>query len=357
MKHVLSVIFAAIVFISPLLSPLEASPGSPDSSLKIGFVLPLSGDWAFLGNGIRDGAILASEDLKAHGVDAKLIFMDNRGELSASSTVATRLIAEEKVNSLVSIISGVGKILKPLAQRASIVNIAICSDTEVADGTHSFINYLTAEQGVAKFIEHFNRALPKKSLGILSLNESGFDRIINELERQAAGQIAISRIERYNRGTTDFRSLLIRMRRFKPDSLLLLGLSPEIELLARQARELGINIPLTSIESFGLAADKHAFEGSWFIDAAVPSDSFQERFLNRYGREVTAGVGHAYDSVMLLGEAFKAGERSGASLSQALTKISDYDGTIGNLSVKKDGVIWSEASVKEIRGGRMVGIR
>jgi branched-chain amino acid transport system substrate-binding protein len=236
MKHVLAVIFAAILFMSPRLSQLEASPASRDSSLKIGFVLPLSGDWAFLGNGIRDGAILASEDLKAHGVDAKLIFMDNRG-------------------------------------------------------------------------------------------------------------------------TTDFRSLLIRMRRVKPDSLLLLGLSPEIELLARQTRELGINIPLTSIESFGLAADKHAFEGSWFIDAAVPSESFQERFLNKYGREVTAGVGHAYDSVMLLGEAFRSAERSGTSLSQALTKISDYRGTIGNLSVKKDGVIWGEASVKGIRDGRVVGVR
>ena len=33
------------------------------------------------------------------------------------------------------------------------------------------------------------------------------------------------------------------------------------------------------------------------------------------------------------------------------------DGAIGNLSVKKDGVIWSEASVKEIRGGRVVGFR
>jgi branched-chain amino acid transport system substrate-binding protein len=242
-----------------------ASP-SNDSPLKVGFILPLSGDWAFLGNGVRDGARMAQDDLRARGTAIELLFEDNRGELAPSATIASRLISERGVHAIVTMISGVGKIVQPLAANASIAHIGICSDTDVADGRNNFINYLTAEQGTAKFIEHFSRTFPQGSLGIFALNEAGFERIVRELTRQSLGKLTIVRIEHYNKGTNDFRSQLMKMKSLKPDSILLLGLSPELEIIAKQARTLQLGIPFVSIEGFGLAADKSYFEGQWFID-------------------------------------------------------------------------------------------
>jgi branched-chain amino acid transport system substrate-binding protein len=350
LRAVLFLLFLVEAFAlrSAMASPIDSNP------LKVGFLLPLSGDLAFLGAGIRDGALLAQEDMRARGIHVELVFEDNRGELAPSAAIAARLVAEGRSDALVSIISGVGRILKPIAAAASVVHIGICSDTEVADGVNSFINYLTAEQGAAKFVEYFSYVRPQGSLAIFSHSEAGFERIHQEVARQSLGKFKLSRVERYNSGWTDFRAQLLRLKASRPDAILLLGLSPEIELIAKQARVLQLQMPLTSIEGFGLAADKSLFEGQWFIDSATPNDEFQGRFRARFGREVTPGVGHSYDSVMLLAEAARERTDRRLSLAQALREISDYNGVIGKLSIKRNGVVWSDASVRTIKQGKVV---
>ena len=340
-------------------SPAEGADPNSESRLTIAFVLPLSGEWAFLGNGIRDAALLAQEDLKRKQFPVELVFEDGRGDLAISATAARRLLSHGKTDALISIISGVGKLLKPMAEKARVINIGICCDTEVADGQYSFINYLTAEQGVTRYIEHFSTEVGHgKSVGLYVMNESGFEKIVRELQLRVPDSMKITFVEHFDKGTTDFRPVLLRHRKINPDAFLVLGLSPEIELIARQARSIGISTPLTSIEGFGLSSDKEVFEGSWFIDSAALNTEFHRRFYERYGREVTPGVGHSYDSVLLLAAAFgfeRADSRVEASAAhQYFRQISGVEGVTGKLSVRPDGVIWSDASVKKIDNERAV---
>ena len=325
------------------------------TEIKIGLILPLSGEWAFLGNGIRDGALLAEQDLKSKGTDIKLIFEDNHGELTASSSIAQKLINIEAVDGMISIISGVAKIIKPLAAKSKVLSIGICSDTDAADGRYSFVNYITAEQGVSKFLEYLHKTgTEKQSIGVLSLNEAGFLKIIDELKRQSRAPTELRFVETFDRGTTDFRSLLLKAKQAKAETFLILGLSPEIELLAKQARNLGITTPLTSIEGFGLASDKTPFEGSWFVDSGIPNSLFRQRFKTLYGTDVTPGVGHAYDSVMLIAEALEGSTASSIMTKREyiinkFRKIQKFEGVLGELSVQPNGVIWSNPSVKLIK--------
>jgi branched-chain amino acid transport system substrate-binding protein len=329
--------------------------------LTVAFLLPLTGDLSFLGNGIRDGALLAKQDLERENFPVMVIFEDNQGDLAASTTAARRLLAEGKVDAFVSIISGVGKLLKPMTEKAHVINIGICSDTEVADGNYSFIHYLTAEQGAVKYVDYFASTFgPGKSVGIISMNEAGFQKIVEEVATQARDTIHISFTEYFDKGVSDFKTILLRNKSKKPDALLILGLSPEIELIARQFRSLGNTVPLTSIEGFGLSSQKSAFEGAWFVDSAVPNSTFRNRFEHTYRREVGPGVGHSYDSVLLLAKAFGHGrlnsrvERLAAA--QNFREIWEFDGVTGKLRVRTDGVIWSDASVKKIVHGQPVPI-
>jgi branched-chain amino acid transport system substrate-binding protein len=334
-----------------LLILLSQRSAIADIGLKVGFILPLSGEWALLGEGIRDGALLAQEDLKEAGVPVELYFEDNRGDLATSARLGSKLVNTDKVDALVSIISGVGNLLRPIANQAKILHIGICSEPEVADGNFSFVNYLTAEQGVAKFLAHYKVVMgAQRSLAIFSLNESGFMRIVHTLKKSVGSEVKVVATETFDKGATDFRSMLIRVRSRRPDAVLLLGLSPEIELLARQARALGVTVPFISIEGFGLANDKSPFEGGWFVDSAVPNEEFRERFLQRYERTVTPGVGHSYDTVRMLVHAFRADTRNDAL--QRFRAISDFAGVTGKLQVQGNGVIWSEASLKVIKNGQ-----
>lgn len=345
----LFLIISIILFSSPSFAATDKMP------IRIVFVLPLSGEWAFLGEGIRDGALLAAENYSSNYFNLELTFEDNGGDLTKSATIATRLLDQEKVDAFVSIISGVGQVLKPLASRKKVINIGICSDQTVADGNYSFINYLTAEQGVEKFLDQFIKTYGEnKPLAIFSMNEAGFQKITETLEKDAAA-IQIIRKENYNKGDNDFKPIILKTLKDKPEALLVLGLSPEIELIAKQLRSFNKTIPLLSIESFGLAADKSPFEGSWFIDSAMPNEKFQKRFKQKYGREVTIGVGYAHDSVLLIAAAFEKAQTSNREdVIREFQKINRFQGVIGELSVQKDGVIRSEPSVKFIKNGKVV---
>lgn len=346
--HALSFLVFQVVFSSCLAAQIQPP--------RIGFILPLSGEWAFLGSGIRDAAVLAIEDLKAQGQSVELIFEDNQGSLIRSATLGKQLISNRKIDAVVSIISGVGKILQPLANTSKIISVAICSETEIADGKYSFINYLTAEQGVSRFYLQFGS---NKSLGVFSLNESGFHRIVEELQRKVPANVSIKFIDFYEKGTSDFYSLLTKRRRSGADAWLLLGITPEIEVLAVQSHSLGITTPLTSIEGFGLAKNKAPFEGAWYIDSAFPGSSFTERFSKRYGYEITPGAAQSYDSVILLASVFKDslgldGKVIGDAAARNFQSIKGYPGVVGKLSVQENGVIWSEASVRTIKNGKSV---
>ena len=335
------------------------SQGPTKATVKIGFILPLSGDWAFLGAGIRDAALLANADLQDRTFRYELLFEDNRGELKDSVTVAKRLINVEKVDALISIISGVGELLNPMAEQAQVLNVGICSNTSVAKGKFNFINYLTASQGVEKFVNEMKRRYPKNpSLAVFSLNEAGFNFIVEELKKQKTKHdISLASIETFEPKTTDFRSQILRSLSENPNALLILGLSPEIETLATQIRQLGKNVPLVSIEGFGLADNKEPFEGSWFVDAAVPNDSFRQRFMRTYGKDITAGVGHSYDTVLMIAEAFELASIAGKKpprirVAEEFGRLVGFSGVLGTVTVSSNGIVRTEPSIKVIHNGK-----
>ena len=337
---------------------------SGDRTLKIGLVLPLSGSWSALGKGILDAVQLAAEDAKGEGYAIELKVADNRGELKESATAASRLIHIDEVQAIVSIFSGVGKLINPIAESARVINIGICSDTEVARGQYNFINYLTAEAGVRKFTEELKRrhlGSPELKLGIYSAEEAGFRNIVEELQRHSTQTDfpTLSFIEFFSPGTSDFRTLITRTRPARPDAILLLGLSPDIETAARQLQSLGNESPLVSIESFGLAEDKTPFNGSWFIDAAVPDSAFAARLQERYGHDLTPGSGHAYDTVMLLVRAHREATSMHQhvpetfEIAKVLEGLTDYTGVLGSVVVKRGGIIATEPAVRMIEAGEV----
>ncbi len=84
----------------------------------------------------------------------------------------------------------------------------------------------------------------------------------------------------------------------------------------------------------------------------MPSIVFQKKYRERYGREITPGVGHSYDSVLLLAEAARVSKEQGLHITQALLGISKHDGVVGTVTVRSDGVILSDPSVQVIRDGK-----
>ncbi len=61
-------------------------------------------------------------------------------------------------------------------------------------------------------------------------------------------------------GQKDFRTEIARIKQARPDIIVLILRPPELEILTKQIKELGLNVPLTAIESLAVSKEMELLE-------------------------------------------------------------------------------------------------
>ncbi len=326
--------------------------------IKIGISAPLTGNVAFLGEGIRNAVTLAQEQLpKDTKYQYELVLEDDGFEAKRQISAVNKLIDVDHVDAFLTVGSGAGNIAAPIAESKSTIHVGIASDPTIAKGEYNFIHWTPpAEEAKVLIPELQKRGL--KRIAVMGANIQGITAVIDEVEKQIQGtDIQIVSKDIFNFGEKDFRSLIAKAKATNPDVYLPIAFSPEIELVAKQMGEAGITEPITTVESFELTDQPALFEGKWYVNAADMSEAFRADYKTRFGKEVSLASGNAYDIVNLVVRAAEAIETNGASrpttaqIKSALYDVKISDGALGQLSVNRDGLVVTKAVVRVIKNG------
>ena len=90
-----------------------------ERTIKIGVILPLTGDMAAVGSACRDAVQMALKDSENTNHNKyKIIFEDDRLQPNEVAKVAQKLISLDKVSGIISTWSYGGRIVAPMAERA-----------------------------------------------------------------------------------------------------------------------------------------------------------------------------------------------------------------------------------------------
>lgn len=325
---------------------------------KIGVVYALTGDLAFLGEGMRDALLMAKEELGDTKFDYEFIFEDDQLNPKLTVGAAKKLVSIDKVDAIFSLGSDTGTVVSGLARKADIVHIGVAIKPDVTKGEHNYSHWIPPEVEVGALVDELQRRGIKK-LGIIRSMYEGFVVHMDVMHKLIKNtDIEIVTDQAFQVGEKDFRSLIAKAKQSDPEIYLLLAMSPGLEIVTKQMREAGINTPLTAIESFEASKEVDLFEGYWYVSAAEPKARFGNAFTKKYGKAPSVGAPNAYDSFNLLVSAVeKAGSTkvpSADSISRELKKIKNYDGALGSLTVREDGRVLSEAAVKLVKNGKFV---
>lgn len=126
--------------------------------------------------------------------------------------------------------------------------------------------------------------------------------------------------EAYQSKDTDYKAVLTNIKGTNPDVLYVPGYYEEVGLIIKQARELGINIPILGADGYDspkLAeiADKKSLENVYYtnhyssMDDASDVVKFRESFKKKNGSEPDAFSALGYDMGYFVADAIKrAGE-------------------------------------------------
>jgi branched-chain amino acid transport system substrate-binding protein len=334
----------------------KTTVNSDKETIKIGLVVPLSGNQASSGHVQKNAALMAFDDISAKNNKYKyeLIIEDDGFEAKKTVSVVNKLISVDKVDAIVSFSSHSGNVIAPIAQNNKVIHISLASDNKIAETSYNFINWTTIEDEVIKMVNKINDD-GVENLAILIVNHPATNLMLNYTNKFISDKnTKISYSTKINSGTRDFKSIISKVKQANPDLICLIMFTPEQEIFVKQLRELGVDTPLTGIELFAMSNQKELFNGAWYVDAAVGKGDFNQRIKKYTKNDNNFGAVFVYDSIMMLNHIYESLPSKSPEIARlALENLKSFDGAAGKLINSKTGIFKSEASVKIIKDGQI----
>lgn len=367
------------MFMSALTGCGGGSKGADGDTIKVGGLLEMTGGSASFGISGKNGIDLALKKINEKGVlggkKLSLVVADTKSEASEATNGMQKLISQDKVVAVIG----------PNQSSAVIASGAINNGAKVVDitpmGTNPDVTVDPKTKQVKPysfrtcFIDPFqgtvmasfaSNELKVKRAAIYIDNTSdyakGLAQFFKENFVKNGGQVVIE--EAYLQKDTDFKSTLTKIKAAKPDFIYIPGYYQEVGLIVKQAREMGINVPMAGGDGWDSAklpeiAGKAALENTFFSSLYSPDDTsdlnkeFVAEYKKAYNTNPDVFAALAYDSTLLVAKAIEdAGSADPAKIAEAMAKIKGFKGVSGEVTFNEQHNPIKSAVIIEHKDGK-----
>jgi branched-chain amino acid transport system substrate-binding protein len=338
----------------------EGGAAAAGSTIRIGEFASLTGKEAAFGQSSHKGTQLAIDELNAAGgllgKQIEFISEDNRSTPGESATIAKKLITRDKVVALLGeVASGRSLEAAPIAQASQVPMISPSSTNPKVTETGDYIFrvcFIDPFQG--KLLAEFaRRTLKAQKVAVFSDVSAPYSVGLAQFFRDSfvAGGGQIVAEQKYTGGDKDFSAQLTAIKSQKPDAIMVPGYYTDAGLIVRQARQLGIKVPLFGGDGWEAPelleiAGADALQGTYYSThfSSESTEPLAQKFVAAYkakynGESPDAMAALGYDSAMVLANAImRAGTTDGPKLREALAATSNFPGATGatTLNEKRD---------------------
>lgn len=336
-----------------------SSSAKKDDVISIGMDMELSGAVAAYGIVQKKAVELAIEEINADGgilgKQVKLIAKDNRSDTTETVSVASNLMSNDNVVAVLGpATSGAVKAALPNADKAKVPLLTPSGTDDSITVTDGKVNeyafracFQDSLQGVILANYAMNNLNGKKAVIIADKSSDYAKGLTKSFKETYTGDIVAE--EYFTAGDTDYQAILTKIKKENFDFIYIPAYYTESGLIIKQAREMGIDVPILGADGFGdpklveTAGPKnvsnvyytaHFSENAPATDKVIP---FVNAYKEKYNEDPNAFAALAYDSMYMLKAAMEdAGEVSSASLTQSLASLKDFKGVTGNISMGAD---------------------
>lgn len=348
------------------------------SSYKLGFIGPLTGDYANYGVLCNNAVQLAAEKFNAaggiNGVPVEIIAEDSEGNNEKALSAIEKLSSSDKILGLLGpVFTGstfaVGErcqneqivLITPSATHADITKIGdYIFRTVVSDG-------LQGE--VAGY--YFHDYLGYKKLAVLYAKNDysqGLYKSMSATFEKLGGEIIAA--ESCQVGDKDFKTQLTKIKAKNPDAIYIPDYTVEMAQILEQASQLGITAPFLSCDGFsnpeiynlaGNFTDGVIYVGPAKVEASDAYTKFVEEYNAKYNVKPDSFATNAYDAANIMMEALKdcVADASFAKDSLAKKRIAlrdgvaatkDFLGVSGTVNFASNGDLVAYQGIYKVNG-------
>ena len=286
-----------------------------NEALRVGFIVPLSGDLAEFGEAIRNAVILASETDPRVMEAMTPVFEDSRYDSRAALTSLQKLRTADRVHAVYVFGGPMSDSLAPVAEQAGMPMFSTEYDVRYTRGRRYVMRFANNAADYARALLGELRRRGAETFGIIKVENQYHNTLSHALLEQLESSETGDLISDVMPGESDFRATLARLASRRYDALGVY-LTPGMQnVFMKQLRSSGIRMQLFGSDSFESREENRGVEdvveGALYANSAV-SAAFVERYRLRFGR--ASQIVHAalaYEFVLLAAELFSGGAPQG----------------------------------------------
>jgi len=358
-----------------LLGGCNKKPSSASSEILIGEFGAMTGATATFGQSTDKGITMAVEEANAAGGvlnrQVKVISEDDQGNPEEAQTVVTKLINKDRVSAILGEVASSNSLAAaPVCQQSGIPMVTPASTNPKVTQVGNFIFricFIDPFQGqvMAKFA--FNSLKVKKVAILRDVNSDysvGLANFFKQNFEAMGGEITSD--ESYSQNDKDFSAQLTSIKSANPEAIFIPGYYTEVGLIARQARTLGISVPLMGGDGWdseklweigGDALNGCYFSNHYSVDDPSPAiQNFVTAFKAKYGGETPDAMSAlGYDVAKVLIDAIKrANSDNPDSIRMALASTQNFAGVTGAITLDSNRDAVKPAVVLQVKDGKFV---
>jgi branched-chain amino acid transport system substrate-binding protein len=351
-----------------------AAPNSFPKEMKIGALMAMTGDGSFYGKVMTQGQQLALDEINASGVfpfKLTLVVEDHKsGDATAGINGARKLISLDRVPWINSSWPNITLTVAPVCWENHVVLMnggGAALDLLNVKGLHN-----TRSMSLSPpLITYFGKTLGIKKIAVIYRGNNEGKGELSTTESLAAqmGMTIVDK-EMYDpvAVTTDFRSYISKAMAAKPDALILFAYETDQGYIIRQAREMGIAVPIGGTQlnpgSIKIAGD--LLEGYiWSEDYFAPANDWARKFAvtykAKYGEEPEYYAANYYELMYILRDCISyvlnngGNPFDGVQLENAIRAIGTFPSLFGTtVTLNDDGSCTKPIALSKWQKGQKV---
>lgn len=347
--------------------------GSSSGPVKFAIIDAQSGQYSSLGHWEHNGVQLAVDQQNAKGGvcgGRKLTIdqFDDQGDPTTGTTLAQKVATGGYVAVFGSANSGVSQAMTPILTQAQIPFITSGQSPKLTKTGSDFLflnspTSTTFDETLAKYLVK-DKGI--KSIAMITNNgaygsgeHDAFLAALKDLGVTPTSDQVVTPDQK------DFSAALTTIRQSNPQALFIGAEEVQSGLIAKQARDLGINAtivggaPIGTSQYVSTAGQQNA-EGSIVSspylsnDANAKTQAFADAYQKKYGEAPEAHGAKAYDGAEIFIQALQNSNcATGKKLADAIHQV-QYDGLQGHFQFTGDGVGLHQTQIGVIKDGKVV---
>jgi len=340
-----------LLLVAFFLLALIVTPALARDTIKVGAILAVTGPASFLGAPEAKTLKMLTEEINAkggiHGKKIELIIKDSGANPEKAISFAKQLIEEEKVFAIIGpSTSGETMKIKNIAEEGKTILISCAAAEVIVNPVAKYVFKTPQKDSFAvKKIYNQMKKMGISKIGIVAGN-TGFGKAgkaqLEKIAPEYGIKILISEV--YDKKATDLTAVVTKLKARKVQAVVNWSIVPAQSIVAKNMRQIGLNVPLFQSHGFGnikyVKAAGAAAEGIIFpagrllVADRLPDNHPQKAVLlkykrdyeSRYKEEASTFGGHAYDAFKILVTAMK---KAGLDREKVRDAIENMKGLVG----------------------------